>query len=76
MKKRLFIISFSLIILSAVLWFIGSTMLLSSSVKLYGSSITVNDMMQQAKIAAIPWLIGILSAIGSLAVFIVGKVKK
>lgn len=76
MRKRLFIISFSLIILSAVLWFIGLTMLLLSAVKLYGSSITVNDMMQQARTAAIPWLIGILFAIGSLVVFIVGKVKK
>ncbi len=76
MRKRFVIVSVSLIILSAVLWFIGSTMLLSSSVKLYGSSITVNDIIRQARIAAIPWLIGILFAICSFVVFIVGKLKK
>lgn len=76
MKKKLFIASLSLIILSAALWFIGSTVLLYSSVKLYGGSITVNEMMDQARTAAIPWLIGILAAIGSLVTFIVGKIKK
>ncbi len=76
MKKKLFIASLSLIILSAALWFIGSTVLLYSSVRLYGSSITVTEMMEQARTAAIPWLAGILSAIGSLVTFIVGKIKK
>lgn len=76
MKRKLFAASLSLIILSSVLWFIGATVLLYSSVKLYGSYITVVEMMERARIAAIPWLIGILSAIGSLVTFIIGKAKK
>lgn len=76
MKKKLFIASLSLIILSAALWFIGSTVLLYSSVRLYGGSITVNEMMEQARTVAIPWLIGILAAIVSLVTFIIGKIKK
>lgn len=74
MKKKL--AAPILIVLSVVLLFIGLTTALYYPFQLYSMRITANEMMDGIRSAAVFWVLGTLTSLSALVLFIIGKVKK